>query len=55
MMLEHLGWGAAGTLITAALERSFSAGYATADLARLMPDGKTLGTAAFTDHILRLL
>ena len=55
MMLEHLGWDAAGTLITAALERSFSAGYATADLARLMPDGKALGTAAFTDHILALL
>lgn len=55
MMLEHLGWDAAGTLITAALERSFSAGYATADLARLMPEGKALGTAAFTNHILELL
>jgi isocitrate dehydrogenase len=55
MMLEHLGWDEAGKLITAALERSFSAGYATADLARLMPDGKALGTAAFTDHILELL
>jgi len=55
MMLEHLGWNEAGLLITAALERSFSAGYATADLARLMPDGKALGTRAFTDHILSLL
>ncbi|MBQ9660558.1 MAG: NADP-dependent isocitrate dehydrogenase [Bacteroidales bacterium] len=55
MMLEHLGWNEAGTLITAALERSFSAGFATADLARLMPDGKPLGTVAFTDHILSLL
>ena len=55
MMLEHLGWDEAGQLITAALERSFSAGYATADLARLMPDGKALGTVAFTDHILDLL
>ena len=55
MMLEHLGWDEAGKLITAALERSFSAGYATADLARLMPDGKALGTVAFTDHILELL
>ena len=32
-----------------------SAGYATADLARLMPEGKPLGTVAFTDHILSLL
>ena len=55
MMLEHLGWDEAGTLITDALERSFSEGYATADLARLMPNGKPLGTAAFTDHILSLL
>ena len=55
MMLEHLGWTEAGDLITVALERSFSAGYATADLARLMPEGKALGTVAFTDHILSLL
>ena len=55
MMLEHLGWKEAGALVTAALERSFSAGFATADLARLMPDGKALGTVAFTDHILSLL
>ena len=55
MMLEHLGWDEAGALVTAALERSFSAGYATADLARLMSDGKPLGTRAFTDHILSLL
>ena len=55
MMLEHLGWGEAGSLVTAALEQSFSAGFATADLARLMPDGKALGTRAFTDHILSLL
>ncbi len=55
MMLEHLGWDEAGALVTAALERAFSAGYATADLARLMPGGKPLGTRAFTDHILSLL
>ena len=55
MMLEHLGWNEAGALVTAALERSFSAGFATADLARLMPEGKALGTRAFTDKILSLL
>ncbi|MBO5545030.1 MAG: NADP-dependent isocitrate dehydrogenase [Bacteroidales bacterium] len=55
MMLEHLGWDEAGALVTAALERSFSEGFATADLARLMPGGKPLGTRAFTDHILSLL
>ena len=55
MMLEHLGWDEAGALVTAALERSFSEGFATADLARLMPGGKPLGTRAFTDHILSML
>ena len=55
MMLEHLGWDEAGALVTAALEHSFSEGFATADLARLMPGGKPLGTRAFTDHILSLL
>ena len=55
MMLEHLGWDEAGALVTAALERSFSEGFATADLAWLMPGGKPLGTRAFTDHILSLL
>ena len=55
MMLEHLGWNEAGALITAALESAFSEGWATADLARLMPNGKPLGTTAFTDKILTLL
>ena len=55
MMLEHLGWNEAGALVTAALERSFSEGYATADLARLMDNGKPLSTTAFTDKILTLL
>ena len=41
--------------ITDALERAFCAGYATADLARLMPEGKPLGTRAFTDKIISLL
>ena len=55
MMLEHVGWDEAGSLVTSALEDSFSAGYATADLARLMENGKPLGTREFTDHIISLL
>ncbi len=47
MMLEHLGLAEAAALITAALERSFAAGRATADLARFMPDGTALGTKEF--------
>ncbi len=55
MMLEHIGWKEAGALVEAALEESFAEGYATTDLARLMPDGKALGTAAFAEHIVGLI
>ena len=47
MLLEHLGWNEAATLITQAMERTFAAQKATADLASLMPHGKVLGTKAF--------
>jgi len=55
MMLEYLGWDDAASLIYAALEQSFADGYATADLARLMVNGKALGTKEFTDHIISML
>lgn len=55
MMLEHLGWNKAAELIYSALEKSFGEGYATADLARLMPEGKALGTKEFTEHLISLL
>ena len=55
MMLEHMGWQDAADIIYSALERSFAEGYATVDLARLMPGGKPLGTAAFTDHLVNLI
>ena len=55
MMLDYMGWGEAGKLVVDALERAFSEGYATADLARLMPDGKALGTSDFTNLIVDLL
>lgn len=55
MMLEHLGWNEAANLIYAALERSFSEGFATADLARFMPNGKSLSTTEFTKHLISIL
>ena len=51
MMLVHLGWTEAAACVEQALERSFAAGYATADLARFMPEGKTLGTHEFAEHL----
>lgn len=55
MMLEYLGWKEAAVLITAALEKAFSLGEATPDLARFMPDGKALGTDEFGKRIVELL
>ena len=51
MMLEHIGWNEAAALVEKALEESFSQGYATVDLARLMENGKPLGTVEFTENI----
>ena len=55
MLLEHIGWNEAAELIYDALERSFAEGCATADLARLMPNGKAMGTREFTNHLIGLL
>ena len=53
MMLEYIGWNEAAALVEKALEKSFSQGYATVDLARLMENGKPLGTVEFTENIVR--
>ena len=55
MMLEYIGWDEAARLVVKSLEKSFEAGYATQDLARLMENGKPMGTAAFTGHIVELI
>ena len=55
MMLEYIGWDEAARLVVKALEKSFEAGYAPQDLARLMENGKPMGTAAFTGHIVELI
>ncbi|MDR0712931.1 MAG: NADP-dependent isocitrate dehydrogenase [Bacteroidales bacterium] len=55
MMLEYMGWNEAATLITHAMETTFVNGEATNDLARFMPDGKTLGTVQFGEKIIRLM
>ena len=51
MMLGHLGWKEAASLIEDALESCFAEGRATADLARFMPGGVSLSTSAFTQEI----
>ena len=55
MMLDYMGWHEAGRMIEDALERLFQKGVATADLARLMPDGTTVGTKLFGEKIIEQL
>jgi len=55
MMLEYIGWQEAADLVYSALEKSFEEGFATLDLARLMENGKPLGTKEFTEHIVRTI
>ena len=52
MMLDYMGWHEAGRMIEDALERLFQKGVATADLARFMPDGTTVGTKLFGEKSL---
>lgn len=47
MMLDYMGWGEAGELITRSLENLFCKGVATADLARFMKNGYSVGTREF--------
>lgn len=51
MMLEYLGWKEAADLIVSTIEGSFCEGEATADLARFMPEGKSLSTSQFGENI----
>lgn len=53
MMLDYMGWHEAAALIEGALESLFSQGIATADLARFMPQGRSLGTREFGHEIVR--
>lgn len=55
MMLDYMGWNEAGKLIENALETLFQQGMATADLARFMPDGKSLGTKEFGEAVMKML
>lgn len=55
MMLDYIEWGEAASLITSAMEKLFSEGYATSDLARFMDNGKPLGTNEFAEKLANTL
>ncbi|MDR1555899.1 MAG: NADP-dependent isocitrate dehydrogenase [Tannerellaceae bacterium] len=52
MLLEYIGWNEAAAIVTSAMEATFESGEATSDLARFMPDGKSLGTKEFGENIM---
>jgi isocitrate dehydrogenase len=47
MMLVHMGWREAASLITASLEKAIADKVVTYDFARLMPGAKQVSTSAF--------
>ena len=55
MLLKYIGWVEAADLMVAAIDKSFANGKATHDIARLMPNGETLGTVAFGAYLVSLI
>lgn len=55
MMLDYMGWGEAGELITNAMESLFTRGLATNDLARFMDNGQPVGTREFGEKLINEL
>lgn len=55
IMLDYIGWHEAGKMIEGALEKLFQQGVATADLARFMANGKSLGTKEFGEAVVAQL
>lgn len=52
MMLEYIGWNEAASLITDTLEKLYTEGKATPDLARFMENGQSLSTSEFTESLI---
>jgi len=53
MMLEELGWGVAGELITRGIEGAIAAKTVTYDLARQMPGATEVKSSGFADAIIK--
>ncbi|MDB4967267.1 MAG: isocitrate dehydrogenase [Myxococcales bacterium] len=53
MMLEHLGWGEAATLILAGLEKSIANKTVTYDFARLMEGAREVKCSEFGDLVIK--
>lgn len=51
MLMDHIGWAEVSGVIKQAMEKSFEEGFATADLARFMENGKPLSSSGFGEYI----
>jgi isocitrate dehydrogenase len=55
MLLKYIGWTEAANLMVAAMDKLLAGGKATYDIARFMPNGETLGTVEFGEHLVNLI
>lgn len=55
MMLDYMGWNESARLIERSLEKLYSHGKATNDLARFMDDGQSLSTSEFSSLMIKNL
>jgi len=55
MMLDYIGWGESARLIENALEKLYSGGIATSDLARFMDNGQSFSTSEFSSLLINNL
>lgn len=55
MLLEYLGWHEAARLIHQALPRVLAAGFATYDLARLLPGAREISCSAFGQKLVEFM
>jgi isocitrate dehydrogenase len=55
MMLEYMKWNESAALITGGLEKLYSQGKATADLARFMDNGQNLSTGEFAEALTNVI
>ncbi|MFS0574877.1 NADP-dependent isocitrate dehydrogenase [Sporosarcina sp. 179-K 3D1 HS] len=55
MMLEHLGWNEAASMITASIEKTIASKVVTYDFARLMEGATEVKTSEFADELIKNL
>ncbi len=55
MLLEHIGWSEAASLITKAIEHVIASGHVTGDFARFLPNSTRVGTKEFGELLIKAM